>query len=145
VWRSSIVLLKVNPIRGVGLDQFLYIYRSRYIVPEGSADPDLSHPHNFILDYWVFLGIMGVVVGLWLQVAFWRTIWSTYRRVRHTDPMLFALLLGAMGMMANFIGHGLVDVSFFFINLSFLFSLVVAVVLRIHRLASSDDAQSNNT
>jgi O-antigen ligase len=138
VWRSTIELLKDHPITGVGLDQFLYIYRSSYIVPEGSADPDLSPPHNFILDYWVFLGIAGVLVGLWLQVAFWRTIWSTYRRVHHADPILFALLLGAMGMMANFIGHGLVDVSFFFINLSFLFSLVVAVVLRIHRLASID-------
>lgn len=138
VWRSTIELLKDHPITGVGLDQFLYIYRSRYIVPEGSADPDLSHPHNFILDYWVFLGIMGVVVGLWLQVAFWRTLWSTYRRVRDADPILFALVLGMMGMMGNFIGHGMVDVSFFFINLSFLFSLVVAMLIRTHQFATDD-------
>lgn len=138
VWRSTIELLKDHPFTGVGLDQFLYVYRSRYIVPEASADPDLSHPHNFMLDYWVFLGIMGVVVGIWLQVAFWRTIWSTYRLVNHIDPILFALLLGAMGTMGNFLGHGLVDVSFFFINLSFLFSLVVGLVIRIQQLALTE-------
>lgn len=128
VWRSTIEMLKDHPLTGVGLDQFLYAYRSRYILPEGSADPNLSHPHNFILDYWVRLGILGVGVGLWLQAAFWRTAFRAYRQVRHTDPLAWAIVLGSMGFMADFVAHGLIDAAYFFINLSFLFVLPLVLV-----------------
>lgn len=128
VWRSTIEMLKDHPLTGVGLDQFLYAYRSRYILPEGSADPNLSHPHNFLLDYWVRLGIIGVGVGIWLQVAFWRTALRTYQQVRHTDPLALAMVLGSMGFMADFMAHGLIDAAYFFINLSFLFMLPMVLV-----------------
>ncbi|MCB9437184.1 MAG: O-antigen ligase family protein [Anaerolineales bacterium] len=128
VWRSTVEMLKDHPLTGVGLDQFLYAYRSRYILPEGSADPNLSHPHNFILDYWVRLGILGVGVGLWLQVVFWRTALHAYRQVRHTNPLAWAIVLGSMGFMADFVGHGLIDAAYFFINLSFLFVLPLVLV-----------------
>lgn len=143
IWRSTVELLKDHPITGVGLDQFLYAYRSRYILPEGSADPNLSHPHNIFLDYWVRLGIFGVVVGLWMQIAFWRTILAAVAKLRDGDVLLFAVALGTMGLMADFLAHGLVDTAFFTINLSFLFVLALALAHQTLHLASSSVSEEN--
>jgi len=124
-----------HPFTGLGLDQFLYAYRSQYILPEARQDPDLSHPHNIMMDYWVRLGLLGVLVGIWFQLAFWWKAWRIYPRLKQMDFLLFALLLGAMGSMANFLFHGLVDVSHFAINLSYFFAFTFALVQRLETLA----------
>lgn len=131
LWRSSLQLIQDRPITGVGLDQFLYTYRSRYILPEAWADPDLSHPHNLLLDYWVRLGMLGVLLGLITQVFFWKQALHIYQKVRHTDPLRFALVLGAMGAMADVLGHGLVDMAFFNINLSYVFAVLLGMVIHL--------------
>jgi O-antigen ligase len=128
LWRSTAQLLQDHPLTGVGLDQFLYAYRGRYILPEAWSDPDLSHPHNWLLDYWVRLGILGVVIGVWLQVIFWRTALTAYREVRQVDGLRLALVLGTMGSMANFLAHGLVDSAYFATNLAFIFTFNMALV-----------------
>ena len=89
-------MLRDHPVTGVGLDQFLYQYRGRYIQPAAWQQPDLSQPHNFLLDYWVRLGIFGLVVGVWLQVEFWRLAWSTQRALRAGRPESRMLAVGLM-------------------------------------------------
>ncbi len=131
VWTSAINLIKERPLTGAGLDQFLYLYRSRYILPDAWREPDLSHPHNFLLDYWVSLGILGLVVLVALQFAFWSTALEVVRRWRSVDPMVVALAVGAMGSMADFLAHGLVDNSYFLIDLSFIFCFTLALVQRL--------------
>jgi O-acetyl-ADP-ribose deacetylase (regulator of RNase III) len=134
VWRSSIQMIEDQPITGVGLDQFLYAYRSRYILPEGWEDPDLSHPHNILLDYWLRLGILGVVVGFAFQIAFWRTTFHAYRRFYETDTLFWALLMGGAGSMAYTLAHGLIDSAHFAINLSYFFAMTLALVQRLTTL-----------
>jgi O-antigen ligase len=107
---------------GVGLDNFLYQYRTRYILPEAWQEPNLSHPHNLILDFGTRLGLGGIGVLLWLQVAFWRNA----RRLYQNMPT--ALLLGLMGSMVVFLAHGLVDNSYFLVDLAFVFFLTTGVV-----------------
>ena len=131
LWRSTSQMLQDHPLTGIGLDQFLYAYRSRYILPEAWEDPDLSHPHNVLLDYWVRLGIMGVILGILMQWFFWKQAFYVYRMVRETDPLCFALVLGAMGAMADFLAHGLVDMAYFSINLSFVFAIMLALVVQL--------------
>lgn len=135
LWRSTVELIKDYPLTGVGLDQFLYAYRGRYILSEAWADPDLSHPHNVVLDYWVRLGIFGVLIGVWLQIAFWRTALGVYQKVRHSNPLLLAIILGAMGSMADFLAHGMIDSAYFAINLSFIFMLLLAFVQKAGQLS----------
>ncbi|MER3437068.1 MAG: hypothetical protein C4346_05405, partial [Chloroflexota bacterium] len=43
------------------LDQFLYQYRPRYIEPAGWAERYTSHPHNLVLDFWLRLGLGGLL------------------------------------------------------------------------------------
>jgi O-antigen ligase len=127
LWRSSWMMFRDHPWLGVGLDNFLYQYRSRYILPTAWQEPDLSHPHNILLDYGCRLGVCGLVAGLWLQVAFWRLALPLRRLA---DPDRRALALGLMGSMVNLLAHGLVDVSYFVIDLAFAFFLTLGTMER---------------
>jgi O-antigen ligase len=122
LWQASWSMLQDHWPLGVGLDNFLYQYRTRYILPEAWQEPDLNHPHNLILDFGTRLGIGGLVILAWLQVAFWRNAWRLYKH--QFDP----LLLGLIGSMVVFLSHGLVDNSYFLVDLAFAFFLVVGVV-----------------
>jgi O-antigen ligase len=126
LWRSSLAMIQDHPFLGVGLDNFLYAYRSSYVLPTAWAEFDLSHPHNFVFDFWLRLGIVGLLAIIWLLVAFYRTAWAAYRRVQEGDLQL--LVLGLMAGMVSFIAHGLVDNAFFLVDLAFVFVFMLAVV-----------------
>jgi len=144
-------MFRDHPLLGVGPDNFLYQYRSRYILPEAWQDPNLSHPHNIALDYLSRLGLLGFATGLWIHLAFWRTAIYTYRRLKmaHPSPVgnvadggragdgghLLPLCIGLMASVADMLAHGLVDHSFFLIDLAFVFCLTLAVVQHLQRLA----------
>jgi putative inorganic carbon (HCO3(-)) transporter len=110
---------------GVGLDNFLYQYRTRYILPEAWQEPNLSHPHNLILDFGTRLGVGGIVLLLWLQGIFWFNAWRLYQR------MPVSLVLGLMGSMVVFLSHGLVDNAYFLVDLAFTFFLTLGVVQKL--------------
>jgi len=125
LWEASLSMMQDHWLLGLGLDNFLYEYRTRYILPAGFDEPNLNHPHNLILDFGLRLGVGGILVLLWLQWGFWRAAWRLYRQ--HNTP----LVLGFMGSMLTFIGHGLVDNSYFLVDLAFVFFLTVGIVQRI--------------
>ncbi len=125
LWRSSWAMWRDHPWLGVGPDNFLYQYRGRYILPAAWQEPDLSHPHNILLDYGCRLGVYGLVAGAGLQAAFWRAA-LPLRRLPDRDRR--ALALGLMGGMVNLLAHGLVDASYFVNDLAFAFFLALGVV-----------------
>jgi O-antigen ligase len=136
LWRSSLSMIGDHPLLGVGLDNFLYAYRSMYVLPTAWAEFDLSHPHNFVLDFWLRLGIPGLVVIIWLLVAFFKRGWVLYRQLSGGDVQL--LVLGLMAGMVNFVAHGLVDNAFFLVDLAFVFMLMLALLQSV----KSDDGQA---
>ncbi|MEW5717889.1 MAG: O-antigen ligase family protein, partial [Chloroflexota bacterium] len=71
VWESAAAMIRDHPIFGVGLDNFLYEY-PKYIKPDAWREPNLSHPHNIVLDFWARLGIAGVIVVAWMILEFYR-------------------------------------------------------------------------
>lgn len=125
IWKASWRMFLDHPWLGVGPDNFLYHYRSRYILPVAWQEPDISQAHDVVLDYATRMGVPGLAVGAWLQVAFWRAA-LPLRRL--SDPDRRALALGLMGSMANFLAHGLVDASYFLIDLAFVFFLTLGLV-----------------
>jgi len=122
LWQASLNMLRDHWFLGVGLDNFLYQYRTVYILPNAWQEPNLSHPHNLVLDFGTRLGVGGIAVLVWLQIAFWRNAWQVYKN--QPEP----LILGLMGNMVVFLSHGLVDNSYFLVDLAFAFFLVVGVV-----------------
>lgn len=133
LYQSALHMIRDHPITGLGLDQFLYQYRGRYIQPSAWQQPDLSQPHNLVLNYWIRLGIIGLIAGIWLQVAFWQLSWRTQQALRATDSATRALVVGLMGSMAAFLAHGMVDEVHFVIDLAFIFFMSLGLMHQIGR------------
>ncbi len=107
LWRSAWQMALDHPLLGVGPDQFLYAYRSNYLLPQAWQEPNLNHPHNLILDWWTRLGLPGLVLGLaWLGTGI-HGIWRWF-----TGRTPSALALGFLAAAAAGIAHGLIDVSY---------------------------------
>jgi O-antigen ligase len=126
LWRSSLAMLRDHPILGVGLDNFLYQYRTHYVLPTAWEEFNLSHPHNLILDSWLRLGLPGLAVFAWLLVFSFRCGWFAYRRLPESLERLLAL--GLMGGMVYTVAHGLIDNAFFLVDLAYVFALMLALV-----------------
>ena len=139
LWEGSLNMIQDHPLLGVGLDNFLYQYRTRYILPGAWKEADLSHPHNIVLDYWTRLGALGVAAIAWLEIAFFRKGLSLYRRL--PDGLERALILGLMASMVDFLAHGLIDNSYFLVDLAFVFFLTVGVVAKLQEMRQSESTQ----
>lgn len=126
VWQSGVNIIRDHTITGIGLDQFLYYFRSRYILPDAWQEPDLSHPHNFVLDIWTRLGILGILAFIWIQASFWR-LWLKLFRDADQQSWQFAILVGVAGSMSNLLAHGLIDNSVFVNDLAMIFVFLVAL------------------
>ncbi len=140
IWESALAMIRDRPLQGFGLDQFLYQYRGHYIRPDAWQEPNISHPHNILLDFWIRLGIGGVLILLWLQAAFWRAALSVYGRLKSSE-LLAMVNIAAMASMADLLIHGLIDNSVFVIDLSFVFVCLLVLPELISRVmidASSD-------
>jgi O-antigen ligase len=126
LWQASLNMIKDHPFFGVGLDNFLYQYRTRYVLPEAWQELDLSHPHNIVLDYWTRLGILGVLALVWLEGVFFVKGLRLYRRLPGQDEQ--ALALGLMASMVACLAHGLIDNSYFLVDLAFVFFITLGVI-----------------
>jgi hypothetical protein len=69
---------------------------------------------------------------------------SVYRR--QSPGRQRALLLGLMAAMISILAHGLVDHSFFLLDLAYVFSLILGVVVSMQKTPplSNDTAESND-
>lgn len=128
LWQGAWAMAKDHPWLGVGPDNFLYAYRSHYVLPTAWQELNLSHPHNIVLDFWTRLGIPGLLVGVWLFVAAFRRGWQTQRRADGDDR---ALLLGLMASLVATVAHGLIDNSVFLVDLMILFMLTLGIINRL--------------
>ncbi len=126
VWQSALSMLLDDPLRGLGLDQFLYAYRDTWILPDAWREPNLSHPHNILLDFWLRLGLAGPIILITLLAAFWRSVLRAYRLPSTHGSRV--LLAGSMGSMVSLIAHGLVDNSVYVHDLVYVFVLLVGLV-----------------
>ncbi|HLG73350.1 MAG TPA: O-antigen ligase family protein [Chloroflexota bacterium] len=124
LWRSALRMIAAHPIFGVGLDNFLYQY-PKYILPDARNEPDLSHPHNLVLDAWSRIGAFGLAALVWLVALFFRVGW---RAARASKGWNRAAAIGLVASMVDCVVHGLVDNSYFLIDLSMLFWLSLALV-----------------
>ncbi|MBI3241214.1 MAG: O-antigen ligase family protein [Chloroflexi bacterium] len=131
LWRSALAMFADHPVLGVGLDNFLYAYRGKYILPEAWQEPNLPHAHNVFLDALTRLGLLGLLAFLALFASFFSTARDTLRRL--TDPGLRALTIGLIASMVNTLAHGLVDTGYWFVDLAFVFMMTLGLMAAIHK------------
>ena len=125
LWQAAGELVRESPILGIGLDNFLYRY-PLVMPPDTPYEPNLSHPHNLILQFWLQLGLAGLAACGWLLWRFWQLIWP-WARDGTAGPVPRALAVGALASMIDFVAHGLVDNSYFLPDMAIVFWLTLAV------------------
>ncbi len=123
LWLSSIDMLRDHPLLGIGLDNFAYLYQQLYLREGAAAEPNLSHPHNWVLNFWLSLGLPGLIAFGWLLVRFWREARAALGRLNYRW-----LVVGALGAIADMLVHGFIDNSYFLVDLAFVFWLSLALV-----------------
>ena len=132
IWGAALRILQDYPVTGIGQDQFLY-QDPKYGVPQLRFF-QTSHPHNWLLDFWLRLGLPGL---MWIVVAlgwfFWQgaRLWS-----RHKGTALGALTLGLVASMTDFAVHGLLDMAYFTMDLAVTFWMSVGMLLCVKRFTS---------
>ncbi len=128
LWRGAWNMILDHPWLGVGLDNFLYAYRTRYVLPAGWQELNLSHPHNILLDFWTRLGLLGMIAGVWL---FGTAFWQGWRAQRRLTGDRLALLLGLLASLIATLAHGLIDNSVFLVDLMIVFMLSLGLIARL--------------
>lgn len=110
-------------------------------MPDAWEEPDLSHPHNLVLDQWVRLGIAGLGLLMVMQFVFWRRLLRLYRRLwGQPDPVMLAVVMGALASMFNLLVHGMVDHSIYVIDLAVVFSLLIALAVSLPNVSAIDES-----
>src|SRR5205807_2268238 len=107
-------------------DNFAYLYQQLYLREGAAAEPSLAHPHNWVLNFWLSLGLAGLIAFGWLLLRFW----SVARAGRTW------YIAGALGAVADMLVHGFIDNSYFLVDLAFVFWLALAL---------ADQAMSHDT
>jgi putative inorganic carbon (HCO3(-)) transporter len=131
IWSAALKIIADHPVKGIGQDQFLY-QDPKYGVPQMRFFTT-SHPHDFILDFWLRLGLPGLVwIAAILAYFFWQTL-RLWQRLRGTA--LGALVLGLMASMVDFVVHGLIDMAYFTMDLALTFWLTVGLAAIISRIS----------
>src|SRR5690606_28340003 len=85
----------------------------------------LQYPHNIILNFWVELGLLGLIAMLYLLIAVFRK--SAVAWASAQPGFTKTALLGVMITLVIMVVHGIVDVPYFKNDLAVQFWVVVAL------------------
>ena len=105
LWHATVDLIEARPFQGAGLANYqaeIGPYRAE--VHDSSTQTHV-YPDQLELDFWVELGVMGIVFLLGFIVELLRCLWPAVRAGPLSHPWAAALALGWTGILA----HGLVD------------------------------------
>ncbi len=144
LWLSSVNMFRDHPLIGVGLDNFLYEYRGRYIFDAAWQEPNLSHPHNILLDFATRLGLLGVITGVLMVWAYIRLV---IRFLKKYSGQFQPVVVGIAGSLVYMLAHGIVDHSFFLVDLAyiFMFQMGILVWLSEHQNSPAEESQLSST
>lgn len=115
LWETGGKMIKDAPILGQGINGFNYNW------DKFNTDPNLEHynfPHNFILNAWIDLGLLGLLS--WLAIVGWG-LWHGWRN--RAQPYALGLLLFLIALLV----HGLIDIPYFKNDLALVFWLILAL------------------
>ncbi|NLV75027.1 MAG: hypothetical protein GXY52_10175 [Chloroflexi bacterium] len=123
LWQASWRLALDHPLWGVGPDNFIAYYRD-YIAANALVEPNLSHPHNIALDFWLRGGAAGLAALGVITAGIVGALRRILRGARGTA--LGHLALACLAGLAAMPAHGLIDSSFFVTELAYWAAIVLA-------------------
>lgn len=135
LWQGTWNLLKDRPWQGAGLAGFPSLY-DQYRLIKHTELP--LYPHNVIFNFWVELGLPGLIVFIWLAAKFFRMGIKGIKDRFNFSPLLnLNLSLVLMGTMTAVLVYGLVDVPYFKNDLSVFFWFLIGLMVVNNRLSPS--------
>jgi O-antigen ligase len=152
IWKAALLIIRDHFFLGTGLHSFNTLYRptapNSYLLQAldgqtvGAPQASIPHPHNFILDFWISTGLLGVVGVFWLLGAFATVVVRTYRRcaVLPQASLLQRLLLGIAGCMVASVVHGMVDNFYFLPDLALTFWFFMGILLVLRTIVQQEQA-----
>ncbi|MHB8598434.1 MAG: O-antigen ligase family protein [Ktedonobacteraceae bacterium] len=153
LWQAALNMIHNSPWFGYGLDNWLchyslnavcytpgmYHYWASKNIFTGAAlvglhnQPDLSHPHNVLLQIWVSMGIFGLLAFIAIVVLFF---WLFRRILLHLrssenehNQALQWITIGAGAAMVAAMVQGTVDSAFLEQDLAYCFWILVGLLL----------------
>jgi O-antigen ligase len=124
IWIPALRVIRDHPLAGIGLDQFLYQPDS-YGIPN-TRFQTVSHPHNWILDTWLRLGLWGLLLMIATMVVYMIAAIRAYAGRKGT--VLGAIILALIAGMTDHIIHGLVDMAYFSQDLALTFWMLLGLL-----------------
>jgi O-antigen ligase len=85
----------------------------------------LLYPHNILLNFWLELGLLGLIAFIWLIIKFFK---KGFTQLKNASGLDHFLILGIMAAMVTIIIHGLIDVPYFKNDLAVLFWLIISLL-----------------
>jgi O-antigen ligase len=135
IWESALRMIAERPWAGIGPDNFLYL-NSAFVNPAGWREPNLSHPHNLVLDAWLSTGVVGLLATALLIGLFYLTLHRRYHSSNEGAGR--PLILAAAAAMTAMLVHGMVDNFYFLPELAGTFWVFMAYAV----LVGSGDGKS---
>lgn len=129
LWQGTIRLLQHNPIVGAGLSGFPQLYD---VYRDAAHVELLLYPHNIFLNFWVTLGLGGLVLAIVILV---RILSQLIRRI--SDPESNTVRIGLLAAMTSLVVHGLVDVPYFKNDLAIIFWFIIALTVVLTRISEN--------
>lgn len=148
LWKAGLLMIRDHLVLGTGPDSFNTLYTpaspASYALQAldghpfpAAYSPQLSHPHNILLDLWISTGVLGLIAFCWALVECTRVARRGYQLsivLRH-GPVVQCLLLGIGGSLVAMLVHGLVDNAYFLPDLAMIFWLFAGLLLVIQARA----------
>ncbi len=122
-WQETSALLADRPFWGSGLSgyqQGLTPYHKNQWLEI------FLYPHSLFLNFWVELGLLGLLAFCWLFVRIIQRLWDKKNQVVDST-----LLWGLRAAWLTWFIHGLVDVPYFKNDLSILFWLLLFLTIKV--------------
>ncbi len=123
LWQGTWNVIKAKPLLGSGLGGFPTDYE-QYRLIKHTEFP--LYPHNIALNFWVELGLVGLIAFIWLIALFFRASW---RQFRSSNEFESALGLGLTCAMVALIAYGLVEVPYFKNDLAVMFWILLSLLV----------------
>ncbi|OGH88842.1 MAG: hypothetical protein A2537_02580 [Candidatus Magasanikbacteria bacterium RIFOXYD2_FULL_36_9] len=122
LWGYTLTYLNKKPtnfVYGAGMSQFFR--KIQRPVNDFKVMESQIFPHNIILNFWSEIGLFGTMFFFAIYIFAIRLSWKIYKKEKYLGiTFLMCLLI--------FFVHGLVDVSYFKNDLSFLWWIVLAII-----------------
>ncbi len=129
VWTVAGILIKENPLFGIGLGGFENAYKNnaKEVLGVEPYEKEMLHAHNLILSTYLNVGIFGVVAVIWLFLAvFLRVGTKGFKSLNSAEKRFVSVIISMFIVIAI---HGLFDQTFWKNDLALVWWTLIALII----------------